>query len=79
MSSVSRQETSYNYGQVWIPLSANWVKISVSDPGHFYTDPDPTKNENTEPDPSNYIADFFFRFWVTFESCNSGLNFEGFF
>ena len=28
---------------------------SVSDPGHFYTDPDPTQNENTDPDPSNYI------------------------
>ena len=54
---------------------------SVSDPGHFYTDPDPAQNKNTDPDPdpSNYIADFFSRFWVTFESCNSGLNFEGFF
>ena len=54
---------------------------SVTDAGHFYTDTDPTQNKNTDPDPdpSNYIADFFFRFWVTFESCNSGLNFEVFF
>ena len=28
------------------------VRISVSDPGHFYTDPelDPTQNKNTDPD-----------------------------
>ena len=29
------------------------VFSSVSDPGHFYTDPDPdpTQNKNTDPDP----------------------------
>ena len=30
------------------------VPISVSDPGHFFMDPDPTQNKYTDPDPSNY-------------------------
>jgi len=27
------------------------LETSVSVPGHFYTDPDPTQNKNTDPDP----------------------------
>jgi len=38
----------------YIIFSNNIHYTSVSDPGHFHPDPDPTKMKNTDPDPSDY-------------------------
>ena len=57
------------------------VCSSVSDPGHFYTDPDQTQNKNTDPDPIRRITQYIHMFFKVLSDCSKVEihDFEGFF